>query len=45
MSKWVCRWTDKDFGTGGKSVTVDAPLDQIPVFYLGSKHDIFSGNI
>ena len=39
------RWSDKDFGAGGKTVTVDAPLDQIPVFFLGSKTDILSGNV
>ncbi|KAF5350612.1 hypothetical protein D9756_008631 [Leucocoprinus leucothites] len=42
---WKHWWTDKDFGNGGKIVTVDAPLDQIPVFYLGTKEDILNGNI
>ncbi|KXN83508.1 hypothetical protein AN958_01366 [Leucoagaricus sp. SymC.cos] len=42
---WKHWWTDKDFGTGGKTINIDAPLDQIPVFYLGSKKDISSGNI
>ncbi|KIJ64688.1 glycoside hydrolase family 31 protein [Hydnomerulius pinastri MD-312] len=42
---WTHWWTDKDYGQGGQSVNVSAPLDQIPVFYLGSKSDIFSGNV
>ncbi|KAH7928869.1 glycoside hydrolase family 31 protein [Leucogyrophana mollusca] len=42
---WTHWWTEKDYGQGGLSVNVSAPLDQIPVFYLGSKSDIFSGNI
>ncbi|KAL9709227.1 hypothetical protein Ac2012v2_007581 [Leucoagaricus gongylophorus] len=42
---WKHWWTDKDFGKGGKIITVDAPLDQIPVFYLGAKEDILSGNV
>ncbi|KAJ6559323.1 glycoside hydrolase family 31 protein [Mycena sp. CBHHK59/15] len=36
---------DTDFGQGGTTVNVSAPLDRIPVFYLGSKDDIFSGNV
>jgi alpha-glucosidase (family GH31 glycosyl hydrolase) len=39
------RWTETDFGQGGTTVNVSAPLDQIPLFYLGSKDDIFSGNV
>uniref|UniRef100_A0A0W0F472 Glycoside hydrolase family 31 protein n=1 Tax=Moniliophthora roreri TaxID=221103 RepID=A0A0W0F472_MONRR len=42
---WKHWWTDEDFGSGGKFVTVSAPLDAIPVFYLGSKDDILSGSI
>jgi len=42
---WKHWWTDRDNGKGGKVVTVDAPLDQIPVFYLGKKEDILNGNI
>ncbi|EKM78298.1 hypothetical protein AGABI1DRAFT_121418 [Agaricus bisporus var. burnettii JB137-S8] len=41
----IPRWTDHDFGKGGMSITIDAPLDQIPVFYLGDKDDILNGNI
>ncbi|EIW79742.1 glycoside hydrolase family 31 protein [Coniophora puteana RWD-64-598 SS2] len=42
---WVHWWTDTDYGQGGNTVTVNAPLDEIPVFYLGSKSDIFSGSV
>ncbi|KAG7095263.1 hypothetical protein E1B28_006036 [Marasmius oreades] len=44
-TSWKHWWTDEDFGAGGKFVNVNAPLDAIPVFYLGSKDDIFSGAI
>jgi alpha-D-xyloside xylohydrolase len=44
-NSWKHWWTDEDLGKGGKFVSVKAPLDQIPVFYLGDKEDIFSGNI
>lgn len=39
------RWSGKDFGQGGISVDISAPLDQIPVFFLGSKDDIMSGDV
>lgn len=39
------RWTDVEFGQGGAFVHVNAGLGEIPVFYLGTKQDIFSGNI
>jgi len=42
---WTHWWTNQDYGQGGNTVNVSAPLDEIPVFYLGSKADIFSGNI
>jgi len=42
---WKHWWTGRDFGNGGMTITVDAPLDQIPVFYLGTKEDILNGNI
>ncbi|KAJ7460833.1 glycoside hydrolase family 31 protein [Mycena latifolia] len=42
---WTHWWSDTNFGNGGTTVNVSAPLDQIPVFYLGSKDDIFSGNV
>ncbi|KAJ7834163.1 glycoside hydrolase family 31 protein [Mycena leptocephala] len=42
---WTHWWSEETFGEGGKTVNVSAPLDHIPVFYLGSKDDIFAGNI
>ncbi|TFY64580.1 hypothetical protein EVG20_g5893 [Dentipellis fragilis] len=42
---WQHWWNETYYGKGGRTVHVDAPLDQIPVFYLGNKDDIFSGNI
>ncbi|EGO01163.1 glycoside hydrolase family 31 protein [Serpula lacrymans var. lacrymans S7.3] len=42
---WTHWWTNTSYGQGGASVNVSAPLDQIPVFYLGSMADILSGNI
>ncbi|EJD07261.1 glycoside hydrolase family 31 protein [Fomitiporia mediterranea MF3/22] len=42
---WTHWWTDKSFGQGGQTINISAPLDQIPVFYLGSKEDILAGNI
>ncbi|TFY81860.1 hypothetical protein EWM64_g2146, partial [Hericium alpestre] len=42
---WQHWWTGKDYGSEGDTFRVDAPLDQIPVFYLGNKEDILSGNI
>ncbi|KAF4576252.1 hypothetical protein EYR36_004229 [Pleurotus pulmonarius] len=42
---WKHWWTDKDFGRGGSAVNISAPLDEIPVFYLGSKDDILQGRV
>ncbi|KAI5117510.1 hypothetical protein M0805_003915 [Coniferiporia weirii] len=42
---WTHWWSEKDFGQGGNTVNVSAPLDQIPVFFLGSKADILTGNV
>ncbi|KAJ7811551.1 glycoside hydrolase family 31 protein [Mycena olivaceomarginata] len=42
---WTHWWSDTNFGQGGTTVNVSAALDQIPVFYLGSKTDILSGNV
>ncbi|EEB98376.1 hypothetical protein MPER_02126 [Moniliophthora perniciosa FA553] len=42
---WKHWWTDEDFGSGGNFVNISAPLDAIPVFYLGSKDDILSGSV
>ncbi|KAN0094602.1 glycoside hydrolase family 31 protein [Tylopilus felleus] len=41
---WTRWWTD-DYSQGGQIVNVSASLDQIPVFYLGNKSDIYSGNL
>ncbi|KAJ8483389.1 hypothetical protein ONZ45_g14620 [Pleurotus djamor] len=42
--RWRHWWSDRDFGQGGSTATVNAPLDQIPVFYIGEKsviiHDV-----
>ncbi|TRM67097.1 glycoside hydrolase family 31 protein [Schizophyllum amplum] len=43
--QWTHWWSDEVYGTGGEKVNVSAALDEIPVFYLGSKDDIFSGNV
>ncbi|KAK7461906.1 hypothetical protein VKT23_008337 [Stygiomarasmius scandens] len=42
---WTHWWSEQDMGTGGKFVNVSAGLDEIPVFFLGTKDDIFNGNI
>ncbi|KAF8064969.1 family 31 glycoside hydrolase [Lyophyllum atratum] len=42
---WTHWWSDKAFGSGGNFVNVSAGLDEIPVFYIGSKEDIFNGNL
>ncbi|TFY81859.1 hypothetical protein EWM64_g2147 [Hericium alpestre] len=42
---WTHWWSGKNYGQGGSTVNVSAPLDQIPVFFLGNKDDILSGNI
>ena len=41
----IRRWTDESYGAGGEKANVSAQLNEIPVFYLGSKEDIFSGNV
>ncbi|THV05612.1 glycoside hydrolase family 31 protein [Dendrothele bispora CBS 962.96] len=42
---WTHWWSEQDMGTGGRFVNVSAGLDEIPVFFLGTKEDIFNGNI
>ncbi|TFK52912.1 glycoside hydrolase family 31 protein [Heliocybe sulcata] len=42
---WSHWWNETDYGQGGQIVNVYAPLDQIPVFYLGEKSDILAGNV
>ncbi|KAF9078456.1 glycoside hydrolase family 31 protein [Rhodocollybia butyracea] len=39
---WTHWWSEREF-QGGQLITIDAPLAEIPVFYLGSKSDILSG--
>lgn len=41
---WTYWWTNVTYA-GGKSVTVPTPLEHIPVFHLGSREDIMSGNV
>ncbi|KIY66206.1 glycoside hydrolase family 31 protein, partial [Cylindrobasidium torrendii FP15055 ss-10] len=40
---WKYWWTEDEFGLGGRSVHIRAPLDEIPVFYLGRKEEILDG--
>ncbi|KAK7461907.1 hypothetical protein VKT23_008338 [Stygiomarasmius scandens] len=42
---WTHWWSEQDMGRGGNFVNVSARLDEIPVFFLGAKEDIFNGNI
>ena len=39
------RFNEKDYGSGGETITIATPLDEIPVFYLGSKDEILAGRI
>lgn len=41
---WTYWWTNQTYA-GGQTVTVPAPLEHIPLFHLGSRSDIMSGNI
>ena len=41
---WTYWWTNQTYA-GGQLVTVPAPLEHIPVFYLGSMAEILSGNV
>ncbi|GAB7355523.1 hypothetical protein MBLNU459_g6006t1 [Dothideomycetes sp. NU459] len=41
---WTYWWTNQTYA-GGQTVTVPAPVEHIPLFYLGSKADIFSGDV
>ena len=43
-SPWTYWWTNQTY-SGGQTVTVPAPLEHIPVFHLGSREDILSGNV
>lgn len=43
-SPWTYWWTNQTYA-GGQTVTVPAPLEHIPVFHLGSRVDVLSGNV
>ncbi|KAK4502327.1 hypothetical protein PRZ48_005752 [Zasmidium cellare] len=38
-------WWDNVTYAGGQSVTVPAPLEHIPLFHLGKREDVMSGNV
>jgi len=44
MQPWTYWWTNVTYA-GGQSVTVPAPLEHVPVFHLGSRADIMSGDV
>ncbi|KAK9601879.1 hypothetical protein V6Z96_003519 [Aspergillus fumigatus] len=39
---WTYRWTNETYA-GGLTVTVPAPIEHVPLFYLGKREDIMSG--
>ncbi|KAJ6160314.1 hypothetical protein N7470_003710 [Penicillium chermesinum] len=41
---WTHWWTNQTF-EGGQYVNISAPVDQIPLFHLGSRADIFDGKV
>jgi alpha-glucosidase (family GH31 glycosyl hydrolase) len=41
---WTYWWTNKTYA-GGQTVTVPAPVEHIPLFHLGKRADILSGNV
>ncbi|KAF1356110.1 glycosyl hydrolases family 31-domain-containing protein [Delphinella strobiligena] len=41
---WTYWWTNETYA-GGQIVTVPAPVEHIPLFHLGSRKDIFSGDV
>ncbi|OJJ33654.1 hypothetical protein ASPWEDRAFT_538993 [Aspergillus wentii DTO 134E9] len=43
-TKWTYWWTNATY-TGGQNVTVPAPLEHIPLFHLGKREDVLSGNV
>jgi len=42
--QWRDWWTDEPY-KGGEYISIEATIDRIPVFYRGTKHDIFSGKL
>lgn len=41
---WTYWWTNHTYA-GGQTVTVPAPVEHIPLFHLGSRSDIFAGDV
>jgi alpha-glucosidase (family GH31 glycosyl hydrolase) len=41
---WTYWWTNQTYA-GGQMVTIPAPVEHIPLFHLGSRADILSGNV
>lgn len=41
---WTHWWTNQTF-EGGQYVNISAPVDQIPLFHLGSRSEIFEGKV
>ncbi|GIJ99536.1 hypothetical protein Aspvir_001669 [Aspergillus viridinutans] len=41
---WTYWWTNRTYA-GGQTVTVPAPIEHIPLFYLGKREDIMSGSV
>lgn len=41
---WTYWWTNETYA-GGQMVTVPAPLEHIPLFHLGSREEIFRGDV
>ena len=41
---WTYWWTNETY-SGGQTVTIPAPVEHIPLFYLGKREDILSGSI
>lgn len=44
MKPWTHWWTNQTFA-GGQYVTVPAPREHIPLFYLGKREDVYAGNV
>lgn len=41
---WTYWWTNETYA-GGQTINVSTPIEHIPLFHLGSRVDIFSGNV
>ncbi|KAJ5771635.1 hypothetical protein N7520_002164 [Penicillium odoratum] len=41
---WTYWWTNETYA-GGQKVTVPTPLEHLPLFHLGTRADILSGNV